>query len=114
MGKRKKFTPDELVQKWTEYKAYCNDYPVLVHDFSAKNSEFVSAENGDESDFSWFRDPERRTFNGYLSVLVRRRPNCKEPIVRPGSCRHSCQGSGCPSMDIPPRPLQRSLPGTRR
>ena len=44
MGKRKKFTPDELVQKWAEYKAYCNDYPVLVHDFSAKNSEFVSAE----------------------------------------------------------------------
>ena len=44
MGKRKKFTPDELVQKWTEYKAYCDDYHVLVHDFSAKNSEFVSAE----------------------------------------------------------------------
>ena len=36
---------------------------------------------GDEADFSWFRAPERMTFNGYLSVLVRRRPNCKEPIV---------------------------------
>ena len=43
--------------------------------------EFVSAENGDEADFSWFRDPERKTFNGYLSVLVRRRPNCKAPIT---------------------------------
>ena len=43
--------------------------------------EFVASENGDESDFSWFRDPERKTFNGYLSVLVRRRPNCKAPIT---------------------------------
>ena len=43
--------------------------------------EFVSAENGDEADFSWFRDTERTTFNGYLSVLVRRRPNCQSPIT---------------------------------
>ncbi len=43
--------------------------------------EFVSAENGDEADFSWFRDPERTTFNGYLSVLVCRRPNCQAPII---------------------------------
>jgi len=43
--------------------------------------EFVSAENGDESDFSWFRDPKRSTFNGYLSILVRRRPNSGEAVI---------------------------------
>ena len=32
---------------------------------------FIAAENGDETDFSWFRDPERKTFNGLLSALVR-------------------------------------------
>ena len=35
---------------------------------------FVAAENGDETDFSWFRDPERKTFNGLLSALVRATP----------------------------------------
>jgi len=44
MGRRKKFTPEELEQKWEEFKEYCDNYPVLAHDFSAKNSEFVSAE----------------------------------------------------------------------
>ena len=44
MGRRKKFTPEELLEKWEEYKACCDSYTVLVHDFSAKNSEFVSAE----------------------------------------------------------------------
>lgn len=44
MGRRKKFTPEELDRKWEEYKAYCDSYTVLVHDFSAKNSEFVSEE----------------------------------------------------------------------
>lgn len=29
---------------WDEYKAWCGDQKVLTHDFSAKNSEFVSAE----------------------------------------------------------------------
>ena len=43
--------------------------------------EFVAAENGDESDFSWFRDPERKTFNGLLSVLVRAEPGTKGEIA---------------------------------
>ena len=41
---------------------------------------FVAAENGDESDFSWFRDPERKTFNGLLSALVRAEPGARGDI----------------------------------
>lgn len=33
-----------LSAAWDEYKAWCGDQKVLTHDFSAKNSEFVSAE----------------------------------------------------------------------
>ena len=42
---------------------------------------FHSIENGDETDFTWLRDPERRTFNGYLSVLVKATPGAKGPIT---------------------------------
>ena len=55
--------------------------------------EFVAAENGDESDFAWFRDPARKTFNGYLSILVRRRAPCSAPItvkVEGGGLAASC------------------------
>ena len=31
---------------------------------------FLAVENGDETDFTWLRDPSRRTFNGLLSALV--------------------------------------------
>lgn len=34
----------ELEIKWEEYKEYCNNRTVLTHNFSSKNSEFVSAE----------------------------------------------------------------------
>ena len=44
MGRYKKYSPEELEQKWEEYKAWCDNQTVLAHDFSAKNSEFVSAE----------------------------------------------------------------------
>lgn len=32
-----------LSDAWTQYKAWCDDREVLAHDFSSKNSEFVSA-----------------------------------------------------------------------
>lgn len=32
-----------LSDAWEQYKAWCNDQEVLTHDFSSKNSEFVSA-----------------------------------------------------------------------
>lgn len=36
-------TPDEMERLWVEYKADCDNQEVLTHDFSSKNSEFVSA-----------------------------------------------------------------------
>jgi hypothetical protein len=41
---RKIKSPKGLAQLWEEYKAFCNNQSVLTHDFSAKNSEFVSKE----------------------------------------------------------------------
>lgn len=36
-------TPEEMEQMWEDYKADCDNQEVLTHDFSSKNSEFVSA-----------------------------------------------------------------------
>lgn len=45
MPRPRKFkSPKALEQKWAEYKEQCNNRMVLTHDFSSKNSEFVSAE----------------------------------------------------------------------
>ena len=45
MGRPRKIkSAKELEEKWEEFKKHCDNYTVLVHDFSAKNSEFVSAE----------------------------------------------------------------------
>lgn len=44
MPRPRKFkTAKALSDAWEGYKAWCNDREVLTHDFSAKNSEFVSA-----------------------------------------------------------------------
>lgn len=45
MGRPRKFNSvKKLEETWEEYKAYCDNQMVLTHDFSSKNSEFVSAE----------------------------------------------------------------------
>lgn len=45
MGRPRKFNSVKaLEQAWADYKDYCNNQVVLAHDFSSKNSEFVSAE----------------------------------------------------------------------
>lgn len=45
MGRPRKIkSPEELHDLWNEYKDYCDNQKVLTHDFSAKNSEFVSQE----------------------------------------------------------------------
>lgn len=45
MGRPKRFkNARELEEAWEAYKADCDNRMVLTHDFSAKNSEFVSAE----------------------------------------------------------------------
>ncbi|MCI8420263.1 MAG: hypothetical protein HFF79_07150 [Oscillospiraceae bacterium] len=44
MARPRRFkTAKALASAWEEYKAWCNDQRVLTHDFSSKNSEFVSA-----------------------------------------------------------------------
>lgn len=45
MGRPRKFTSvKQLETAWEAYKADCNNQKVLTHDFSSKNSEFVTAE----------------------------------------------------------------------
>lgn len=45
MGRPRRFRSTKaLAAAWEQYKAWCDDQKVLTHDFSAKNSEFVSAE----------------------------------------------------------------------
>lgn len=45
MGRPRKFTSvKQLEEVWEAYKADCDNQKVLTHDFSSKNSEFVSAE----------------------------------------------------------------------
>jgi len=45
MGRSRKFNSAKALEKeWEEYKAECDNQLVLTHDFSSKNSEFVSKE----------------------------------------------------------------------
>lgn len=45
MGRPRKFkNVRALEEAWEAYKAYCDNQMVLTHDFSSKNSEFVSKE----------------------------------------------------------------------
>lgn len=45
MGRPRKFkSVKQLEEAWEAYKLYCDNQTVLTHDFSSKNSEFVSKE----------------------------------------------------------------------
>lgn len=45
MGRPRKFNSVKALEEaWERYKVYCDSQMVLTHDFSAKNSEFVSKE----------------------------------------------------------------------
>lgn len=45
MGRPRKFkSVKALAEAWGAYKTYCDSQMVLTHDFSSKNSEFVSSE----------------------------------------------------------------------
>lgn len=45
MGRPRKFSSArKLEEAWEEYKKDCDNQMVLTHDFSSKNSEFVTAE----------------------------------------------------------------------
>ena len=57
---RKIQSAKKLAEKWSEYKEYCNNRRAIVHDFSSKNSEFVSAE---------LRKPVTYTIEGFCVYL---------------------------------------------
>lgn len=42
-GPRKITSPKRMEELWEEYKHDCNNQDVVTHDFSSKNSEFVTA-----------------------------------------------------------------------
>lgn len=43
MGRPRKFKSSKALEEaWEEYKSWCNNQTVLTHEFSSKNSEFVS------------------------------------------------------------------------
>lgn len=45
MGRQRKFkNAKALEEAWESYKTWCGDQSVLTHEFSSKNSEFVSKE----------------------------------------------------------------------
>lgn len=45
VGRPKKFSSAKALEAaWEEYKSWCNNQVVLTHEFSSKNSEFVSKE----------------------------------------------------------------------
>ena len=60
---------------------FCPTASVKVSASVAGAGSFVAIENGDETDFTWLRSPERKTFGGMLSALVRAVPGKTGPIA---------------------------------
>lgn len=90
MGKRLRFkTPEELAETWEAYKADCDNQMVLTHDFSSKNSEFVSKELRRSitytiEGFCVFAKTPRSAFydtyekkKGYSDIVTRMREECE-------------------------------------
>lgn len=90
MGKRLRFkTPEELAETWEAYKADCDNQMVLTHDFSSKNSEFVSKELRRSitytiEGFCAFAKIPRSAFydtyekkKGYSDIVTRMREECE-------------------------------------
>lgn len=82
-------TPEEMEQLWEKYKADCDNQEVLTHDFSSKNSEFVSAKLKRSitytiEGFCVFVGISRQAFYGhyaemkkYVDIVTRIREECE-------------------------------------
>ena len=86
MGRPRKYTPDELIIAWDAYKNRCNNMTALTHDFSSKNSEFVSAPLKRSvtytiEGFCVFLDLSRSAFYEYFLSL--RDFLCEQNIMKP-------------------------------
>lgn len=90
MPRPRKFkNPKALEQEWMEYKEYCDNRMVLTHDFSSKNSEFVSAELKRSvtytiEGFCVFAGISRQAFyehysenNRFVDIVTRMREECE-------------------------------------
>lgn len=90
MGRKLRFgTPEELGETWEAYKADCDSQMVLTHDFSSKNSEFVSKELKRSitytiEGFCVFAGISRQAFykdyaerKRYIDIVTRMREECE-------------------------------------
>lgn len=90
MGRSKKITSLKKLQElWEEYKTECDNQMVLTHDFSSKNSEFVSKELKRSvtytiEGFCVFADISRQAFyknyasnDKYVDMVTRMREECE-------------------------------------
>lgn len=90
MGKSRKITSKKkLKELWEEYKHECDNQMVLTHDFSSKNSEFVSKELKRSTTytiegFCVFVDISRQAFyknyahdEKYVDIVTRMREECE-------------------------------------
>ena len=90
MGRVRKIkSARELEELWESYKHECNNKTVLAHDFSSKNSEFVSAELKKSvtytiEGFCVFAKISRQAFyeyyandKRYVDIVTRMREECE-------------------------------------
>ena len=90
IGRPRKFkTPEELKAAWEWYKTDCDNQIVLTHEFSAKNSEFVSKElrraiTYTIEGFCDFADISRQSFYDtygsdpeFVDIVTRIRESCE-------------------------------------
>lgn len=87
--KRKIKNSYEMEELWKEYKEYCDNKMVLTHDFSSKNSEFVSKELKKSvtytiEGFCVFAGISRQAFyeyyaknKKYVDIVTRMREECE-------------------------------------
>lgn len=95
MGRPRKIKSVKAMEEaWAEFKDWCDHQTVLVHDFSAKNSEFVSAELTKKisytiEGFCLFLGMTRQAFydtyaddERFLDIVTRIREECELDVRR--------------------------------
>lgn len=95
MGRPRKIKSVKAMEDaWAEFKDWCDHQTVLVHDFSAKNSEFVSAELTKKisytiEGFCLFLGMTRQAFydtyaddERFLDIVTRMREECELDVRR--------------------------------
>ncbi len=90
MGRKRKFkSAKELEEAWSGYKKDCNERYVLTHDFSSKNSEFVSAELKRSVTYTIEAFAHSPEFRGQLSMSIT--PKMRDMLTRLRACARSAR-----------------------